>query len=276
MCNAEQIKDGIDVSQCECYLIEYNSCNDTLSGSCIKEKCQTFRLLQTIKTKEQECEELKEDNKELQYQLRCTTGREKEWERNCKFWDARCEKLQTELDQLKAENDELKKWKETVVELFERTCRCKYLNEENNHCSFYNRKCIGRLNQCLYKNQQTLTEIKEIAEELKIFYEELGKCEGLTVVQLKQILQKNKRGEIMIDNITPEKQIELIKFIISHWTLYQWVDDEGYSFETRLYPTDRYICYKHKDYTQALAGFVTKLTAYTHETFVEEIKRILQ
>ena len=69
-----------------------------------------------------------------------------------------------QLDQLEAENVELKKWKETVVELFERTCRCKYLNEENNHCGFYNRKCIGRLNQCLYKNQQALTEIKEIVE----------------------------------------------------------------------------------------------------------------
>lgn len=67
-------------------------------------------------------------------------------------------------EELKAENVELKKWKETVVELFERTCRCKYLNEENNHCGFYNRKCIGRLNQCLYKNQQALTEIKEIVE----------------------------------------------------------------------------------------------------------------
>ena len=76
-----------------------------------------------------------------------------------------CEHKQ--LKQLKAENDELKKWKETVVELFERTCRCKYLNEENNHCGFYNRKCIGCLNQCLYKNQQALTEIKEIAEKCR-------------------------------------------------------------------------------------------------------------
>ena len=50
----KQIKDGIDVSQCECYSVEDNSCNDTLSGSCMKEKCQTFRLLQTIKAKEQE------------------------------------------------------------------------------------------------------------------------------------------------------------------------------------------------------------------------------
>ena len=40
------------------------------------------------------------------------------------------------------------------------------------------------------KLKQTLTEIKEIAEELKNFYEELGKCEGLTVVRLKLILQK--------------------------------------------------------------------------------------
>ena len=80
----------------------------------------------------------------------------------------------------------------------------------------------------------------------------------------------------MTDNITPEKQIELIKFIISHWMLYQWVDNEGYAFETRLHPTDRYICYKHKDYTQTLAGFVTKLVDNTSESFGEEIRRILQ
>jgi hypothetical protein len=35
----KQIKDGIDVSQCECYSVEDNSCNDTLSGSCMKENC---------------------------------------------------------------------------------------------------------------------------------------------------------------------------------------------------------------------------------------------
>ncbi len=46
------IKDGIDVSQCKCYSVENNSCNDTLSGSCMREKYQTFRLLQTIKRKE--------------------------------------------------------------------------------------------------------------------------------------------------------------------------------------------------------------------------------
>lgn len=76
--------------------------------------------------------------------------------------------------------------------------------------------------------------------------------------------------------ITSEKQIELIKFIISHWMLYQWTDNEGYVFETRLYPTDRYICYKHKNYDQALAGFVAKLVNNTSEMFGEEIRRILQ
>ena len=57
----KQIKEGLDVSQCECYSVEDNSCSKTLSGSCMKEKCQTFRLLQTIKAKEQECEELKHE-----------------------------------------------------------------------------------------------------------------------------------------------------------------------------------------------------------------------
>ena len=80
------------------------------------------------------------------------------------------------------ECEELKKWKETVVELFERTCRCKYLNEENNHCSFYNRKCIGAINQCLYKNQQTLTEIKEIIEQGVKIHDD--------IIVSKQILQK--------------------------------------------------------------------------------------
>ena len=67
-----------------------------------------------------------------------------------------------ECDQLKVENDELEKWKENVANLFDKTCRCKYLNEENAHCSFYNKECIA-INQCLYKNQQTIIEIKEIA-----------------------------------------------------------------------------------------------------------------
>ena len=65
------------------------------------------------------------------------------------------------VDTKEQECEELKKWKENVANLFDKTCRCKYLNEGNAHCSFYNKECIA-INQCLYKNQQTLTEIKEL------------------------------------------------------------------------------------------------------------------
>ena len=34
-------------------------CYNTFDGSCIKEQCFTYRLLQLLKAKEQECEELK-------------------------------------------------------------------------------------------------------------------------------------------------------------------------------------------------------------------------
>ena len=79
---------------------------------------------------------------------------------------------------------ELKKWKENVINLFDKTCRCKYLNKESAFCNFYNKECIT-INQCLYKNQQTLTQIKEIAEKdfRHTAWEEYAK-------QLKQILQK--------------------------------------------------------------------------------------
>ena len=43
------IKKGIDVSQCEHYSMKYDFCNYTVSGSCVKENCQVFRLLQQIK-----------------------------------------------------------------------------------------------------------------------------------------------------------------------------------------------------------------------------------
>lgn len=104
--------------------------------------------------------------------------------------DESCKKCEDDLKAKEQECEELKKWKETVVELFERTCRCKYLNEENNHCSLYNRKCIGRLNQCLYKNQQALTEIKEIAEE----YQKQYIVNNGVVLLCNQILQKISEG----------------------------------------------------------------------------------
>ena len=73
-----------------------------------------------------------------------------------------CE-LYEQLDQLKKENEDLKKWKENVIDLFNRTCRCKYLNEETTICNLNNKECIS-INECMYRKQQTLTEIKEIVE----------------------------------------------------------------------------------------------------------------
>ena len=45
---------------CENYSKEVG-CYNTFDGSCIKEQCFTYRLLQLLKAKEQECERLKEE-----------------------------------------------------------------------------------------------------------------------------------------------------------------------------------------------------------------------
>lgn len=49
---------------CENYSKEVG-CYNTFDGSCIKEQCFTYRLLQLLQAKEQECEELKKKIKEI-------------------------------------------------------------------------------------------------------------------------------------------------------------------------------------------------------------------
>ena len=144
-------------------------CQEYLDGVCENHKCDLKiirELEQKLKTKEQECEKL--DN-EAQNLFTEKTN------------------LSIELGQLKAEltrancqiaDDEILQcdMREAIEEL----------KSENKHLN-------DLLNQALKdydKAMQTLTEIKEIAEKLKNFYEELGKCEDLTVVRLKQILKK--------------------------------------------------------------------------------------
>ena len=51
---------------CENYSKEVG-CYNTFDGSCIKEQCFTYRLLQLLKAKEQEYEELKESLKVWKY-----------------------------------------------------------------------------------------------------------------------------------------------------------------------------------------------------------------
>ena len=58
---------------CESYSKEVG-CYNTFDGSCIKEQCFTYRLLQLLKTKEQECEELKSDLTDLSKIIDCKNG----------------------------------------------------------------------------------------------------------------------------------------------------------------------------------------------------------
>lgn len=51
---------------CENYSKEVG-CYNTFDGSCIKEQCFAYRLLQLLKVKEQECEKLKESLKVWKY-----------------------------------------------------------------------------------------------------------------------------------------------------------------------------------------------------------------
>lgn len=41
------VKDGVDITDCE-YVTQYGFCNDTLSGSCVRNKCQIFNLFSKI------------------------------------------------------------------------------------------------------------------------------------------------------------------------------------------------------------------------------------
>ena len=118
-----------------------------------------------LKAKEQECEKAKQNAQDT-YDL----------------WQALIESfniLQGEKIKLEQECEELRTERKKLKWDLENNIQVKnHAMEENN------------------KLKQTLTEIKEIAEELKNFYEELGKCECLTVVQLKQILQKISECEV--------------------------------------------------------------------------------
>ena len=145
-----------DNSIFECaYFMPPNQCNNQNNKTyeCDKYKSCYFKEL---KAKEQECEELKKiinEAKNSKLDLKSFL-----------VGEAVQNEYEQQLDQLKAENEDLKKWKEKVIDLFNRTCRCKYLNEETAICGLNNKKCIS-INECMYRKQQTLTEIKEIAKE---------------------------------------------------------------------------------------------------------------
>ena len=196
----KQIKEGIDVSQCECYSVEDNSCNKTLSGSCIKEKCQTFRLLQTIKAKEQECEGLEYD---YQNQLK-----------NTNKWIVECENLQQQLDKLKKENEKMSKGYAELTEIVrpyiddftgynERLggfdivlCVKEFLQQidqfkmeleqekalKETYLTCYKAKHED-IEGALFKLKQTIAEIKEITKNMnkECFYNDFS-CDGCDMI----------------------------------------------------------------------------------------------
>lgn len=83
-----------------------------------------------------------------------------------------------QLKRLEQENKELKGWKERVVKLFESACRCKYLNEETDICSYTNDKCMN-INKCAYKYQNLSDTYRSVLEEIKgICQDENDTCTG--------------------------------------------------------------------------------------------------
>ena len=170
MTDKQIIIDGIDVGGCIYY--DNGKC---LNDEMVQCNCKNVAVCyyKEYKRKEQECEELKEARKNSRCAWKSLEG-------------TFCPEAQEQLEAYKMEADE---GKEINAEL-------KAENEEwkkANDCILTTLNVIAEGNK---KLRQTLTEIKEIAEELKNFYEELGKCEDLTVVRLKQILQKINECEV--------------------------------------------------------------------------------
>ena len=99
---------------------------------------------------------------DLDINIICNSNSPKKCSSYCKD-NPNCHYKQLAREKKKCE--ELRKWKEDVVNLFEKTCKCKYLDKESAYCSFYNKECTA-INKCLYRNQQALADIKEISESV--------------------------------------------------------------------------------------------------------------
>ena len=60
-------------------------CYNTFDGSCIKEQCFTYRLLQLLKAKEQECEKLKEKIKYMEEYIKTVENSRNEFDKESKI-----------------------------------------------------------------------------------------------------------------------------------------------------------------------------------------------
>ena len=146
-------------------------------------KCKYYKLYKQLKRLEQEQDKLKSELHSkvefIQEQRTIINEYSKEIEIYKQCQGKRASKREKELEQ---ENKELKEWKERVVKLFESACRCKYLNEETDICSYTNEKCIN-INKCVYKYQELSSNYRSALEEIKtILDKECGIISNAKVV----------------------------------------------------------------------------------------------
>ena len=112
---------------CENYSKEVG-CYNTFDGSCIKEQCFTYRLLQLLKAKEQECEELKH---EVELMMDCASCKVDEYKQTL-----------TEIKEIAKIEIECKTY-EIENDCFNET-RCKALNE---HIDFI-KQILQKISEC--------------------------------------------------------------------------------------------------------------------------------
>ena len=212
MTDKQIIIDGVDVSGCENYgetMAKTHNC--TLYDEYLRPCKGTDCYYKQLKAKEQECERLKEAQKNS----RCA------WK---SFEGTFCPEAQEQLDQLKAENDELKRQRQGDKGLITSTGKMNYqliqeydklkgkvkLYEEilersaegfetGTQASMFASMVKGVANSIrdekLFKHKQTLTEIKEIAEKNLNIHTCAFKGCGYDLIT-KQILQKISECEV--------------------------------------------------------------------------------
>ena len=166
MTNKQIIIDSVDVSGCEflrnCIIPDNYGCKIDDSLCCDVGNC----YYKQFKRKEQECQQIMDNYTELDLQ------RIKE-----------CKNLQAEID-------DLKEWKKTVVDMFNRTCKCKYLNQEAALCELSGKQCVA-INECMYKKHQALVVIKKYCEDQNL-KADFTACEILQIIS--EVLDEKEMG----------------------------------------------------------------------------------
>ena len=179
----EIIIDGVDVSGCpyaepayktpKCIINRYIHCDGI--------NCHYKRMIHTGIEKDL----YKKENRGLHKQLKLK-------ERECQqimdnYTELDLQRIK-ECKNLKAEIDDLKEWKKTVVELFNRTYKCKHLVLDE--CSLTGKNCKS-INKCMYDKHQALVKIKEYCMDQNL-KADFTACEILQIVS--EVLNEKEMG----------------------------------------------------------------------------------